>query len=200
MAPTSGRSLVEIFRSDTSGQVVPERDHVLIGKERTDVGRPEDWGYPIRAIVRKDSVLIENFEPTRWPAGNPETGYMDTDAGATKTHILEAHRKDPNDPHWALCFGMRPGVEFYLREKDADLVHNLADSPATALRMQELRKDLHARLKSQGDPRMEGKGEVFDQYKHATTPNVGFYEKFMLGEKVKAGWINPSDIEPKPIP
>jgi hypothetical protein len=29
---------------------------------------------------------------------------------------------------------------------------------------------------------------------------VGFYEKFMRGEPVKAGWIAPTDIEKKSLP
>ena len=47
---------------------------------------------------------------------------------------------------------------------------------------------------------MEGKGDIFDQYEHASKANVGFYEKFMRGDKVKAGWINETDIERKPLP
>ena len=161
MAESPGRSLTEIFRSGKGGQVVPERDHVLIGKERTDVGRPHDWGYPIRAIVTKDSTLIENFEPTRWPGGNPETGYMDCDAGATKSYILDAHRKNADDPFWALCFGLRPEIEFYDHQTDPDQVKSL---PHDA-RIGALREQLHAELKAQGDPRMEGQGAIFDHYR-----------------------------------
>ena len=47
---------------------------------------------------------------------------------------------------------------------------------------------------------MEGKGHVFDEYEHSTKANAGFYEKFMRGEPVKAGWINESDIEKKALP
>jgi hypothetical protein len=169
---------------------------VLLGKERTDIGRPNDWGYPIRAIVTKDSVLIENFEPTRWPGGNPETGYMDCDAGATKSFIIDAHRKNPNDPFWQLCFGLRSGLEFYDLKSDPDFVKNLPADPRVAA----LKDKLHKELKAQGDPRMEGKGAIFDQYEHAAKANVGFYEKFMRGEPVKANWINQNDIEPKPVP
>ncbi len=196
MAESPGRSLTEIFNSDKAGQVIAARDHVLIGKERTDIGRPHDWGYPIRALIKKDSVFIENFEPTRWPGGNPETGYMDCDAGATKTFLIDAHRKNAADPFWQLCFGLRPSLEFYDLKTDPDFIHNLPTDPrATAFRNQ-----LHTELNQQGDPRMEGKGEVFDNYEHAAKPNVGFYEKFMRGAPLKAGWINQTDIEPNKLP
>lgn len=191
MAESPGRSLTDLFASKPAHV----RDHVLIGKERTDVGRPHDWGYPIRAIVTKDAAFIENFEPTRWPGGNPETGYMDCDAGATKTHILEMHRHNPADPFWQLCFGLRPALEFYYLKADPDFVKNLSTDP----RLTALREQLHAELRQQGDPRMEGQGHLFDDYKHASPGNVGFYEKFMSGEKLKANWITPTDIEPKPL-
>jgi arylsulfatase A-like enzyme len=193
MAESPGRSLSDLF----ANKPVHTRDHVLLGKERTDVGRPNDWGYPIRAIVTKDSVFIENFEPTRWPGGNPETGYMDCDAGATKSFLIDAHRKNPADPFWQLCFGLRPPTEFYDLKTDPDFVKNLPTDPRAA----SMRDQLHAELKSQGDPRMEGKGDLFDKYEHASKNNVGFYEKFMRGEPMKAGWINQTDIEPiKPLP
>ena len=200
MAESPGRSLFEIFSSTKSGQVVAERDHVLIGRERTDVGRPNDWGYPIRGILKKGAFLVENFEPSRWPGGNPETGYMDCDAGATKSFILEAHRRNEADPFWALCFGRRPALEFYDLNADPDFVSNLAARPEHAAALKGLRDQMHAELTRQGDPRMEGKGDVFDKYEHAAKGNVGYYEKFMRGEKVNSGWIDPGDVEKKPLP
>ncbi len=190
MAESPGRSLTDLF----ANKPTHVRDHVLLGKERTDIGRPNDWGYPIRAIVKKDAVFIENFEPTRWPAGNPETGYLDCDGGATKSFILEAHRKNPADPFWQQCFGLRPAVEFYDLKSDPDFVKNLPEDT----RLVALRAQLHAELKLQGDPRMAGKGGVFDQYKHANPANAGFYERFMRGEPMKTNWITPTDVEPKP--
>jgi len=200
MAESPGRSLTDIFASERSGKVIADRDHVLIGKERTDIGRPHDWGYPIRGIIKEGVFMVENFEPTRWPGGNPETGYMDCDAGATKTWLINAHRQSPTDPFWSMCFGLRPGVELYDLKQDPDFMSNLAEkADATAL-LTSLREQLHSELKRQGDPRMEGKGEIFDNYLHAAKANVGFYEKFMRGEPVKAGWIDPTDIEKKSLP
>ncbi len=51
-------------------------------------------------------------------------------------------------------------------------------------------------LKAQGDPRMAGKGRIFDEY--APTSGDGFYEKFMRGENVNAGWVNKTDFEKAP--
>ena len=200
MAATVGRSLTEIFRSEKSGRVVEARDHVLIGKERTDIGRPHDWGYPTRGIIKGDWLYIENFEPTRWPAGNPETGYLDCDAGATKTFILDAHRQNAADPFWALCFGMRPAEELFDLAHDRDCVKNLAPGLQSSSQLSALREQMHTELREQGDPRMEGKGAIFDEYPHANKGNVNFYERFMAGEKLGTNWVLPSDFEKSPLP
>ena len=199
LAPSPGRSLTDIFRTPRSGQIDPARDHVLIGMERHDIGRPGDVGYPIRGIVTADSLYLENYEPSRWPACNPETGYLNVDGSPTKTLILEARRANPTDPFWALCFGRRPPVEFYNLMTDRDCVNNLADATATASRRLVLKTRMEAELKAQSDPRMFGQGAVFDRYPHSNAANVNFYERFMRGDKVRAGWVNPTDFEPTPL-
>jgi arylsulfatase A-like enzyme len=196
MMPVTGKSWRPIFESTKAGRVVPERDHVLIGKERTDVGRPHDWGYPIRGIVTSDHLYLHNAEPTRWPAGNPETGYLDTDGSPTKTLILELGRADRSNPFWQSNFGMRPADELYNLRADRDCVNNIAMSSAETVRS--MRERMEAMLREQGDPRMSGQGHVFDKY--TPTNGAGFYEKFMRGEKVNAGWVEPTDFEKQPVP
>jgi arylsulfatase A-like enzyme len=197
MQPVTGKSWRPIFESEKSGRVVAERDHVLIGKERTDVGRPHDWGYPIRGVVTATHLYLHNYEASRWPAGNPETGYLDTDGSPTKTFILELGRKNRIDHFWQLNFGMRPADELYNLNTDPDCIRNLAANPAQADVVAMFRQRMEAELKAQGDPRMFGKGNVFDEYK--PTSGDGFYEKYMRGENPTAGWVNKTDFEQKPI-
>ncbi len=199
MAESPGRSLTDLFRTDRSGQINPARDHVLIGKERHDIGRPDDVGYPIRGIVKGDRLYLENFEPSRWPAGNPETGYLTVDASPTKSFILDARRAQGTDPFWTLCFGRRPPVEFYDLRTDADCIRNLADTAATAAERAALKSTLYAELKAQGDPRMFGQGEVFDRYPYSDPANARFYERYLRGEKLTPGWVKPSDFETNPL-
>jgi arylsulfatase A-like enzyme len=199
MAAATGRSLTDILFSEKSGIVNPARDHALIGKERHDVGRPHDWGYPIRGIIQGDLLYIRNYETDRWPAGNPETGYLNCDAGATKTFILDARRKNPADTYWALCFGKRPPEEVYDLKHDPDCVKNLATDPLFAEAKQRLERQMVSELKAQDDPRMFGRGEVFEQYPYANPGQRGFYERFMKGQKMEAGWVNDSDFEPRPL-
>ena len=197
MMPITGQSWRPILESTKAGRVVPERDHVLIGKERTDVGRPNNWGYPIRGIVTAEHLYLRNYEPTRWPAGNPETGYLDTDGSPTKSLILELGRESRTDRFWQLNFGMRPGEELYDLRADRDCARNVAADPAQAERVAALRQRMETALKAQGDPRMDGRGQLFDDY--PPTTGDGFYEKFIRGEKVSAGWVSPTDFEKQPI-
>ena len=194
MAATAGRSLSDVFASEKSGRAIPGRDHVLIGKERNDVGRPHDWGYPIRGIVKGDMLYLHNFEPARWPGGNPETGYTETDGSPTKTEVLKSSLSPGGKQFWDACFGMRSADELYDLRRDPDCVTNLAATvPFDALKRQ-----LFDELKKQDDPRLAGKGEVFDTYPYANQADRGFYEKFMSGEKVHAGWVNDSDFQAAP--
>jgi len=197
MMPITGKSWREIFESDKDGQVVAARVHILIGKERTDVGRPQNQGYPIRGIVTATHLFLKNYEPTRWPAGNPETGYLDTDGSPAKSLILELGRVDRNDYHWRLNFGKRPEKELYSLTHDRDCVMNLADSLSQTDVVSDLEQRLEKQLLAQGDPRMIGNGELFDQY--SPTTGDGFYEKFMRGEKLNAGWVSETDFEKAPI-
>ncbi len=198
MQPITGKSLREIIESEKNGQVTQWRDHVLVGKERTDVGRPKNQGYPIRGIVTQSHVLLKNYEPSRWPAGNPETGYLDTDGSPTKTLIIDRGRTNRDDKFWRWNFGMRPQLELFDLSSDPGCVRNLADSMSQAERLKQLESRMEEELKSQGDPRMFGQGHLFDEY--LPTQGDGFYEKFQRGEKVNAGWVSPSDFEKQPLP
>lgn len=194
MAPMTGRSWRPLFTSEKDGQVDSERTCVLVGRERNDVGRPGDVGYPIRGIVNARYLYLHNFEPTRWPAGNPETGYLDTDGSPTKTSILVRGRSDRTDMFWQLCFGLRPEEELYDLKQDPDCVHNLASEPDASSVLTSLREQMERKLAEQGDPRMRGEGDIFDRY--PVTSGAGFYEQWKRGEKVSAGWVEPSDFEP----
>ncbi len=199
MQPTAGRSLTDILFSAKSGRVNAKRDHVLIGKERHDIGRPNDVGYPIRGIIKNDWLYIHNFEIDRWPAGNPETGYLNCDGGATKTDILEARRSGREEKYWRLAFGKRIAEELYDLGKDPDCLNNLANEPAYKARKNELKQQNERELRAQSDPRMFGKGDVFDKYLYANPEQRNFYERFMSGEKLKAGWVNESDFEKESV-
>ena len=199
MQPMTGKSLFEIFESEKDGQVNPKRDHVLLGKERHDVGRPNDVGYPIRGIVRGGFLYLKNYETERWPAGNPETGYLNTDGGATKSVILNLRRRGTDSSFWQLNFGKRMPEELYDLSKDPECLENLALNPEFEHILTSLSEQLTEELTEQKDPRMFGRGDVFDKYPYSNKTDSAFYSRYMNGEKINAGWVNPSDFEKKPV-
>lgn len=199
MLPPVGRSLTDILFATKAGQVNPRRDHVLVGKERHDVGRPNDVGYPVRGIHKNSWLYVRNYETERWPAGNPETGYLNTDGGATKTAILQARRDGTERRHWQLAFGKRPAEELYDVQSDPDCLNNLAGDSRHSARKARLKTQMERELRAQRDPRMFGRGSVFDRYEYANPEQRNFYERFRRGEKPKASWVSESDFEKEPI-
>ena len=116
----------------------------------------------MQVVLREgDFLLLHNFDPSRWPCGNPELGLKDTDNGPTKSAVEVAGE---SSRYWQLCFGKRPAAELYNLKTDADCVNNLAADPAHQSQVEAMREKLFARLRQQGDPRMEGKGDAFDNY------------------------------------
>ena len=198
MQPITGSSLFDIFSSPKSGQINTNRDFVLVGKERHDVGRPNNRGYPIRGIVKKDFLYIRNFETDRWPGGNPETGYLNCDGSPIKSLLIDQRRKGETK-YWRMSFGKRKQTELYDLINDPDCVVNLAGNPKFYKVEKNLRVQLQIELKKQKDPRMFDRGFLFDKY-----PFVGdwnnFYERYMSGKKTpRTGWVNGSDYEKKPL-
>ncbi|XOV94697.1 MAG: sulfatase [Bacteroidota bacterium] len=193
MQPITGFSLLPIFNSDQSGDTGLGRNHVLIGKERHDTGRPHDWGYPIRGIIKDDYLYLKNFEPDRWPAGHPLTGYLNTDGSPTKTWIINKNRNSIHDPFWKLSFGRRVEEELYNIKTDPSCVHNLILDQSLSELTTSMREQLMQELLEQQDPRMSGNGSVFDDY--LLTSGENFFEKFMEGDSGRTGWVNKTDFE-----
>lgn len=190
MEPMSGRSLFPIL-NDTAAGIRP---YLLLGRERHDPGRPDDQGYPIRGIIRDNLLYLRNYEPSRWPAGNPETGYMDVDGSPTKTEIIRARRNPATHYLWELSMGLRPEEELYDLSRDADCITNLASDPAYAARLKALRAEMETRLRAEGDPRMEGRGDIFDRYPNKCESHQ-FYNRVKAGENPPHKWINDSDFD-----
>ena len=195
MKAIEGKSLTDILYTSKKGVIDPSRDHILIGKERHDVGRPQDQGYPIRGIVKGDYLYIQNFEPTRWPAGDPVTGYLNCDGSPTKTLILNSKMGNETSDYWNWSFGKRPVHELYNIKKDPICMKNLAENSEYKQLLTQLETQLFNELKQQSDPRIMGKGYLFGQYEYADPTGVNFYERFLNGEKLNSGWVNLTDFE-----
>lgn len=183
----TGKSLVNILRAEQSGWI-EDRHEMLVGKERHDIGRPNDLGYPVRALRTKEFLYVHNFHPDRWPAGNPETDFGNCDPSPSKELLkyLGGHFYD-------LSFGKRAAEELYDLSRDPECVNNLAEDVVHRAKAEELRNRMLELLTADEDPRVLGKAEIFDTYKYLGGRKKG-YETW-LAEKLKEA---PDFLEVKP--
>jgi arylsulfatase A-like enzyme len=168
----TGQSLLPVFR----GETVPPRAEIFVERERHARARPDNVGYPARAIVTDRFLLIRNFEPGRWPAGDPDVKasqgfFSDIDAGPTKTELLD--RRD--DPAFAKFFAMatekRPAEELYDLKADPDCLNNLADNSDFAKAKGDLAERLANWMKQTADPRATNPREPkWDRYEYYGDP------------------------------
>lgn len=177
-APTmTGRSFLDVLRSGKSGVVDATRNVMLIGKERHDLGRPYDQGYPIRAIRTPEYLYIRNYEPDRWPVGNPETGYRNCDDGPSKGFLLSNFNE-----FYRMSFGKRPAEELYALKKDPDAVNNVAPETDYAKIKRDLRDRMETMLRAEGDPRALGNAAFFDTIEY-TGPKSHSYDNWLKNQK-----------------
>lgn len=166
----TARSLMPIITSkNKTGMSDPTRDFVVTAFERHIMTRRNGGGYPMRCIRTEKFAYIRNYEPARWPAGDPDyrssnsTFYGDVDTGATKGYLLSNfHRKDIH-PYYLLSFGRRPAEELYDTETDPDQLVNLAENPEYREIKNRLSAKMNVYLKKTNDPRQNG-GAPWDDY------------------------------------
>ncbi len=167
----TGKSFLPQLLAKKSGRVDAARDHTLLGKERHDIGRTDgrlrSVAYPARALRNDRFLYVRNFKPDRWPGGDPEYGLLNCDGSPTKSYLTELSMASPDYRFYEMAFGKRPAEELYDMAADPDCVRNLSDNPALAAVKAELWKQLESELKAQGDPRVLGKGDIFDFYPYS---------------------------------
>ena len=198
MQSSPGISLTDIFYSDIEGQVNPNRDVLLIGKERHDYSRPNNQGYPIRGIVSDEYMYLYNYDISIWPAGNPEIGYLDIDGSPTKTEILRLFRTGEEDKYWLWSMGKRTvNEELFHISNDTECMLNLANNPEYEDIKNSFKNRMETMLKEQNDPRMFGNGYIFNTYGYSNNQGWNYYERFMAGEFTieDTNWVNPGDLE-----
>jgi hypothetical protein len=143
------------------------------------LGRPRDQGYPVRAIRTPEFLYVRNFEPDRWPAGDPETGYRNVDDGPTKRALLNGF-----DEYYRMSFGKRPPEELYDMKTDPECLKNLAADLKHANTKRQLRERMEQMLREEGDPRMTGNAQFFDTIQY-TGPHTHSYDEWLKHKDAK---------------
>lgn len=170
-ADVTGRSFLNLLRSEKSGRVDAKRNRAFAARERHSSSRYNNWTYPIRAMRTPEYLVVRNFRPDRWPAGQPAGfkgdafGYYDVDACPSKTYLWEHRDSEKIGRFFHLAVAKRPAVELFDVMKDPGCLNNLAEDPTHAATARRLLKELEAYLKETGDPRVLDGGDVYESYK-----------------------------------
>ena len=171
-ADMTGRSLLPILLSDSSAPPDP-RKAVFFGMERHSGARVGGKGYPSRAIRTAAYLYIRNYEPDRWPGGDPDPRgsvraipYGEVDPSPTKTLLRELQQQQPFRRYFELAFAKRPAEELYELTGDPGQLSNLAGNPDYAEIKQRLSRRLMNYLTATSDPRARGKPALWDHYPH----------------------------------
>lgn len=186
----TGKTLIPILNSTKSGTIDASREYVLTGRERHTHARPENVGYPARAIRTKDFLYIKNFKPERWALGDPVPekqdtmtgkgtkpilqGYEDIDDSPTKTFMIKNKAAFPTLFH--IAFEKRDREQLYDIKADPFCLNDLSKSDKMQAVRAQLKAELERKLIEQQDPRMMDGGDVFDSYPRfgAMRPFEGF--------------------------
>jgi len=132
----------------------PQRDAVFVERERHANVRRGDLTYPVRGIRTRDFLYLRNFEPDRWPAGDPEYywavgEYGDIDESPSKRHIMNSKQ----EPYFTLSFGKRPAEELYRMKADPGQTRNIATDPKMAQVKAKLSARVDTWMRATNDPR-----------------------------------------------
>ena len=186
----TGKSLMPVL---TEMEHPQHREYVLTGRERHTHARPDNLGYPARAIRTSKYLYVHHFMPDRWPQGdlvpkNPENdrrsevtgfkglypGYHDVDASPSKDEVMA----QAEGIYFELAFSKRPQYQLYDIAEDPYCINNIADRKEYAEIVSELQETLMTDLKAQGDPRAFG-NPIFDSYpRYSSMRNFkGFNER-----------------------
>jgi len=181
----TANSLLPLLTSERDGQVEADRTFVVTGRERhVHCAREGHLPYPQRAIRTKEYLYVYNFEPDRWPAGDPQglddattaapsfdaletdtmVCYPDLDASPTKAWMIHHRAETDVQRAFDLGFGKRPLEELYDLRQDPHYMRNVAGKAEYAGVQAELKNLLFDLLRQQDDPR------VVEQPCHFETP------------------------------
>ena len=160
----------------------------FISMERHDGCRKGGKGYPCRAIRTHKYLYIRNYEPGRWPAGDPDRKvcardipFGEVDSSPTKKLLMDNKDKPGFKRLYDLAFAKRPAEELYDIRKDPGQLVNVALDPEYAEARRKLSARLQKHLARNGDPRALGRDAPWDYYPY-------------YGRKVNKDW----KVDPKP--
>lgn len=154
----NGKSLLDIFYSNRSGQIDAGRNSVLTMTERHSItARPGALGYPTRALYTQEYALIKNYFPERWPAG-------DTHIEAESYLLVDNTTGQLLEPFFSYATAKRPAMELYSLHNDPYQLHNLAHEEQQREVLDSMQRQLENSLITTGDPLQTTGKDIFSTY------------------------------------
>jgi arylsulfatase A-like enzyme len=158
------KSLINLI----NGRPIEHRNAVFVERERHANVRKGNLGYPVRGIRTQDFLYLRNFEPNRFPAGDPQKWvavgpYGDIDDSPSKQLIMS------DSASFTFFFDRtlkkRGSEELYKLKNDPSQLHNLAHEKRFEKQKNKLKIDLEAWMKRTNDPRLSNpKTDLWDKY------------------------------------
>lgn len=196
MLPITGKSLVNLLKSQESGKIDKSRNHIFSGRERHSYSRWNNLGFPQRAIRSGDHLLVWNMNPNLWPAGDLQAvkpnsegelyplygiddngtyrsgwAFTDIDDSPSKSFLIENHNNEDIKDFFNLAFGKVPEFELYNVKEDPYCLENVYGKYEYIRLGNKLRKILLEELERTDDPRIVGPDkDVFDSYERYVGP------------------------------
>ena len=170
----SGASLWDLLRKEKR----QERRMVFTERERHANVRDAELGYPSRAIRTDDFLYIRNYEPDRWPAGDPELYHSvgpfgDVDASPSKEYVMNKRSQTDIAPFFQMAFAKRPTEELYDLRSDPDQKKNIVGDRKFGHDLRQLRTQLNQWQMATKDPRATNARFNFDNYPYFGPPVPG---------------------------
>lgn len=159
------------------------RDIVCAGRERHSSARHNNWGYPVRSIRTEGLLYIRNFQPERWPAGDPyfitdkgehspmHEAYFDIDKGPAWNFMISNRDSIDIFPYFLHATAKRPYEELYDIKTDPGCFHNLIGNSKYEKEACLLRKKMDTLLKKTKDTRfLNPENNIWDDYPRLDGP------------------------------
>ncbi len=164
---------------------------VAAAREGHAYARYEGKVYPVRDIRIGDWLYVHNFEPDRWPAGDPLTypapkkgakpqepklvaGWADIDGSPSKGYLVKNSENPEVKPYFDHAVAKRPEQMLYNLKDDPYCMNNLAQSDKA--KCAEMRKALFEKLEETHDSRLVTP-EIWDEYAYAESDSRRSFPK-----------------------
>jgi hypothetical protein len=127
-------------------------------------------GFPMRAVRTAEFLYIRNYQPDRWPAGDPPH-FGDIDNGPSKEFVVRHNDSPDYAKFYQLACAKRPAVELYDLKADPAQQVNVASNPKYAKPLDRMSRMLQDHLRQTADPRGTGKQVIWDTSPYYGAPN-----------------------------